>query len=108
MEIQTIDIAKILENQNKIRDQQAELKIFGLSQLTRLNRLIEVENGYITSTLWDLLLFNVNDLYINDNRNVCYKSFYKASKRIINFLQQYNNLIINNFDYIMTGKINKV
>ena len=103
MNTQTIDIIKILENQQKARDQQAEQKKFSLSQLSRLNKLVESENGYISSALWDLLLFNVNDLYINENRNVCYKSFHKASKRVLKFLNQYNKLIINNFNYIMTG-----
>ncbi|MGJ0846595.1 hypothetical protein ACR77J_07895 [Tissierella praeacuta] len=99
-----IDVIKILENQQKQRDAEAELKIFSLSQLSRLNKLIEQNNGYITNHLWDLLLFNVNDLYIKDGK-VGYKTFSKTpSKKIMNLLKQYNDIIIDNFSYIMTGK----
>ena len=106
MSTKTNDIIKILENQIIERDRQAELKIFGLSQLSRLNKLVEKENYYITSSLWDLLLFNVNDLYINENGTICYKSLSKPSKRIIKFFLQFNDIIVDNINYIMTGKNN--
>lgn len=95
-------IIKILEQQEIERKRDAEQKIFSLSQLSRLNKLVESVDGSISSSLWDLLYFNVNNLYINNNQ-VCYKSFYKPSKRIVKFLNQYNDLIIQNFNYIMKG-----
>jgi hypothetical protein len=67
MSIQTIDIINILEANNRQRDLEATQKKFSLSQLSRLNKIIENNDGFISSALWDLLLFKVCDLFINDN-----------------------------------------
>lgn len=100
-----IDIVGILERQKEQVMADARLKVFGLSQLRRLNEVIEDVGGYITTNVWDLLLFNVNDLYIKDGK-IGYTTFNKVpSKKIIKLLNQYNCIIIQKLDYIMTGKI---
>ena len=98
--VKSLDIIKVLEAQTKIRDEQAESKNFSLSQLSKLNKLIEGEGKYISTCLWDLMYFKINGLYINNNK-VCYKSYDKASKKILKFLNENNDLIIKNFNYII-------
>lgn len=102
MDRQTIDIVKILNNSREKINKQNESKKFNLSQLSKLNRLIEAEGGYISSSLWDLLLFNVDDLFLNEDEKICYTSLYKPSKKVNKFFLEYNNLIKNNLSYIMT------
>jgi len=103
MDQQTIDLVTILNNNREKINKQNESKKFNLSQLSRLNKLVEAEGGYISSCLWDLLLFNVNDLFLNEDEKICYTSLYRPSKKVNKFLLEYNNLIKNNLSYIMIG-----
>ena len=92
-----------LENREKKLNEESKLKKFDLCQLGRLSEIAEKNDKFISSALWDLMFFNINDLIVKDNK-VCYTSFYKPSKRIMKFLSENNELIIKNFDYIMNGK----
>ncbi len=71
--------------------------------MTQRRKLVEVLEGAganITNHVWDLLLFNINGLRINSDGKVCYISFYKESKKIVELLRRYNSVIVQNFDYI--------
>ena len=96
-------VIKILENEREESRKRAEQKKFSLGQLRRLNRLVESEGSYISSALWDLLLFKVDDLQITASGNISYVSADKPSKRVISFLAKYNKLIVDNLHYIMHG-----
>ena len=93
-------IVKILEQKEQQLKEEAKQRSFGLSQLRKLNNIIEQNGGEISNYLWELLLFNINELRLIDGK-VCYTSFYKPSKRVLSLFARYNKVIVENFDYIV-------
>ena len=93
-------IVKILENQEKTRKENVKLSEWGMLQRSRLVSVLESAGATITNHVWDLLLFNVNGLRINQAGKVCYLSFYPESKKISLLLNRYSSVIKENFDYI--------
>lgn len=86
-------VAQILENNRK----KAIIKDFGLIQLTRID---ELTGRTMTSAVWDLLLFNIHTLYIEDGF-LKYTSHVKTpSKKVNAFLEKNKNVIIENFELI--------
>lgn len=98
-------IVKIFENEyNKRQEEYKNPREWGLSNVRILTRILEENGATISSHMWDLLLFKVNGLRINENKKVCYLSFDKPSKRILELFARYNNVIIDNFDKITKGR----
>lgn len=93
-------VIDILQKQEEQRREQAKQSEWGLSNVRTLTRILEENGANITSHMWDLLLFNINGLRINESGKVCYISFYKPSKRILELLARYNNIIVKHFNEI--------
>jgi hypothetical protein len=94
-------IATILEKEEQKRKAEAQQRQeWGMSQRNRLVEVLEKAGATISNHMWDLLLFNINGLRINAEGKICYLSFYKESKRIMDLLRRYNSVIIENFNYI--------
>lgn len=94
-------IITILEKEEQKRKAQAEQRQeWGMTQRNKLVKVLEEAGATITDHMWDLLLFNINGLRINSEGKVCYLSFYKESKKLIELLRRYNNIIVENFKYI--------
>ena len=96
-------IIDVLEKQEKERKAQAMQSEWSLTNVRRLTEVLEKAGATVSSHLWDLFCFNINGLRINQDGKVCYLSFYKPSKRILNIFARYNNVIVENFDYITSG-----
>ena len=93
-------IIEILKREEQKRKLEAENQEWGIMQRNRLVEVLEKAGAIITDHLWDLLLFKINGLRINSDGKVCYLSYYKESKKIMELLRRYNNIIVQNFDYI--------
>lgn len=88
------------KQREKIKTEMAQRAEWGMGQRKKLVDLIEKTGEIITNHVWDLLLFNVNGLRINNNK-VCYLSFYKESKRLTSLFARHNKLIVEHFDEII-------
>lgn len=73
---------------------------WGIKQRNNLVKILEQNDVSITDNLYDMLLFNINGLRINNNGQICYLSYYLESKKIMKLLRQNNQLIKDNFKYI--------
>lgn len=94
-------IITILEKEEQKRKVEAEQrKEWGMTQRNKLVKVLEEAGATITDHMWDLLLFNINGLRINSEGKVCYLSFYKESKKVMELLRRYNSIIVENFKYI--------
>lgn len=94
-------IITMIEKEEQKRKAEAEQRQeWGMSQRNRLVKVLENAGATITNHMWDLLLFNINGLRINSDGKICYLSFYKESKKIMELLRRYNSVIVQNFDYI--------
>lgn len=93
-------IIEILKREEQKRKLEAENQEWGTMQRNRLVEVLEKAGATMTDHLWDLLLFKINGLRINSDGKVCYLSYYKESKKIMELLRRYNNIIVQNFDYI--------
>jgi hypothetical protein len=94
-------IIKILENKEKAKKEQAkQSEEWGISQRNKLVKVLEKEGATISNNIYDMLLFNINGLRVNDDGKVCYLSFSKPSKKIIGLLARYNETIKDNFNFI--------
>lgn len=93
-------VLKILEKEEEKRN-NTPVQPWGMSQRTKLVNLLENNGAYISESVWDLLLFNVNELILTENGNIDYKSYYKASKKLIKLFTDYKDIIKENFDYII-------
>lgn len=94
-------VITMLEKEEQKRKAEAEQRQeWGMSQRNRLVEVLEKAGATITNYMWDLLLFNINGLRINAEGKICYLSFFKESKRIMELLRRYNSVIIQNFNYI--------
>lgn len=93
-----IAILKKEEQKRKIIAEQRQE--WGITQRNKLVKVLEEAGATITDHMWDLLLFNINGLRINSEGKVCYLSFYKESKKIMELLRRYNNAVVQNFEYI--------
>lgn len=94
-------IIKALKQEEQKRKIIAEQRQeWGMTQRNKLVKVLEEAGATITDHMWDLLLFNINGLRINSDGKVCYLSFYKESKKIMELLRRYNSVIIENFKYI--------
>lgn len=87
-----------LENERKRID--AMQGNWGLSQVGRLNKLLEEKDIYISESLWDLLIFNVKNLYYNDGK-ISIEWRGNQSKKVIKLIKENYQLIANNYDSIM-------
>ena len=85
------------QRQKAIAKQRQE---WGMTQRKKLVKVLEEAGATITDHVWDLLLFNINGLRINSEGKICYLSFYKESKKIMELLRRYNDVIVENFKYI--------
>lgn len=94
-------IIDILKKQEQERKNQPVVE-WGISQRNRLVKILEQNGVTITDHMWDLLLFNINGLRINAEGKVCYLSYYPESKKIMKLLRQNNELIKNNFNFIVS------
>ena len=93
-------IIKILENQEQQRREIAKQSEWSLTNVRKLTEVLENAGATVSNHLWDLFVFKINGLRINENGQVCYLSFYKPSKRILNIFSRYNDIIVENFNYI--------
>lgn len=94
-------IIKIIENQENARKEQAKLQSeWGIYQRNKLVKVLEGAGAIITNNMWDMLLFKINGLRISENGKVCYLSFDKPSKKILELFGRYNRVIIDNFKHI--------
>ena len=94
-------VITILEKEEQKRKTEAnQRQEWGILQRKKLVEILENEGAIITDHMWDLLLFNINGLRINSDGKVCYLSFYKESKKIMELLRRYNSIIVQNFKYI--------
>jgi hypothetical protein len=94
-------IITILEKEEQKRKVITEQrKEWGITQRNKLVKVLEEAGATITDHMWDLLLFNINGLRINSEGKVCYISFYKESKKIMELLRRYNGVVVENFKYI--------
>jgi hypothetical protein len=97
-------ISKILENQKQEQEKIAKQRTeWGIFQRNKLVKTLESNGVNITNHMYDMLLFNINGLRINEEGKICYLSFYKPSKRILELLARYNKIIVENFNYITKG-----
>lgn len=90
-------IEKEEQKQKAIAEQRQE---WGMTQRNKLVKVLEEAGATITDHVWDLLLFNINGLRINSEGKICYLSFYKESKKVMELLRRYNDIIVENFKYI--------
>ena len=87
-----------LENERKnIKAQQGN---WGLGAVSRLNKLLEEKDIYISESLWDLLIFNVKNLYCNDGK-ISIEWRGNQSKKVIKLIRENYQLIVNNYNVIM-------
>lgn len=92
---------KSLENEKKkVNSMQGN---WGLSQVNRLSNILEEKEICISESLWDLLIFNVQDLYCNDGKISVVWRLNQQSKKVIKLIQKNYELIIDNYNYIMAG-----
>lgn len=92
---------KALENEKKkVNSMQGN---WGLSQVNRLSNILEEKGIYISESLWDLLIFNVQELYCNDGKISVVWRLNQQSKKVIKLIQKNYELIIDNYNYIMAG-----
>lgn len=91
------------KQREKLKEEAAQRAEWGMDQRKRLVDLIEKTGEIITDHVWDLLLFNVNGLRINNDK-VYYISFYKESKKLTSLFARYNKLIIEHFSEIVKGE----
>ena len=90
-----------LEKEERERKAIAEQrKEWGILQRNKLVTVLEQAGANVTNHMYDMLLFNVNGLRINSEGKICYLSFYKESKKIMELLRRYNNVIVENFNHI--------
>ena len=89
----------IIEKQEQERKNQPMVE-WGIRQRNNLVKILEQNGINITDNLYDMLLFNINGLRINNDGKVCYLSYYPESKKIMKLLMQNNQLIKDNFKYI--------
>ena len=93
-------IVDIFKKQEQERKNQP-ITEWGVLQRSKLVKILETNGVTITDHMWDLLLFNINGLRINAEGKVCYLSYYPESKKIMKLLRQNNELIKNNFNFIV-------
>ena len=94
-------IISILEKQEEARRIEATRSEWGIRQRNNLVKIIEDNGGTVTNAMYDMLLFNVAGLRINELGKVYYLSYQKApSKKILALLSCYNETIKNNMDKI--------
>lgn len=94
-------VLKVMENrENQLKKQQNGN--WGTGTRNNLVKLLEENGVYISDFMWDLLLFNIHNLTI-DNDKLSYSCLGKPSKRVTNLLIKHKELIINNKDRIFYG-----
>ena len=94
-------IISILEKQEEARREEAARSEWGMRQRNNLVKIIEDNGGTVTNAMYDMLLFNVAGLRINECGKVCYLSYQKTpSKKILALLSCYNEIIKNNLEEI--------
>lgn len=82
--------------QKKIEDNQGS---WGLSQVSRLNKKLEEKEVYISNHLWDLLIFNVKELYCNEGKlSIVWAD--KESKKVLKLIRENYKYIVENYNYI--------
>ena len=94
-------IIDIIEKQEQERKNIPQVE-WGIRQRNNLVKILEQNGINITDNLYDMLLFNINGLRINNNGQICYLSYYPESKKIMKLLRQNNQLIKDNFKFIVT------
>ncbi|MDD4624539.1 MAG: hypothetical protein PHX40_04130 [Bacilli bacterium] len=92
-------IIDIINKQEQERKSQPIVE-WGIFQRNKLVSVLEQNGVIISDSLYDMLLFNVNGLRINNDGKLCYLSFYPESKKIMKLLRQNNELIKSNFNFI--------
>lgn len=92
-------IIDIINKQEQERKSQPIVE-WGISQRNKLVSVLGQNGVIISDSLYDMLLFNVNGLRINNDGKLCYLSFYPESKKIMKLLRQNNELIKSNFNFI--------
>jgi len=93
-------ILNIIKQQEEQRQKQAELNEWGIYNRNKLVEILEAHGAKISDSLYNDLLFKINGLRINEYGRICYLSFYKPSKRILNLLNRYSNVIKEHFNEI--------
>lgn len=89
-----------LQNREKQINEMTNQNEWGIRQRDKLVKVLEEAGAKITDHVYDLLLFNINGLRINEKGQVCYLSFYKESKKVTELLKRYSQVIKDNFNYI--------
>jgi len=95
--MENVFIQALENNKKRIESMQGN---WGLTQVNKLNKLLEEKEIYISDNLWDLLIFNVKDLYCNDGK-ISIEWRGNQSKKVIKLIKENYQLIVNNYDSIM-------
>lgn len=98
--MENVFIKALENNKKKVESMQGN---WGLSQVNRLNNLLEEKEIYISESLWNLLIFNVQDLFCNEGKISIVWRLNQQSKKVIKLIQANYKLIVENYSYIMTG-----
>ena len=98
--MENVFIKALENNKKKVESMQGN---WGLSQVNRLNNLLEEKEIYINESLWNLLIFNVQDLFCNEGKISIVWRLNQQSKKVIKLIQANYKLIVENYSYIMTG-----
>jgi len=94
-------IISILEKQEETRKEEVAKSEWGVKQRNNLVKLIEEQGGTVTNAMYDMLLFNIVGLRVNNVGKVCYLSYQKnPSKKILELLARYNEVIKNNLNRV--------
>lgn len=93
-----MDIVGILKSQEeRIKAQQGN---WGTGNRDRLVNILEENGIHITDNVWDLLLFNIQDLVLNDGKlGIAWRG--NESKKVIKVIKENYGLIVDNYKVIM-------
>lgn len=96
---------RALENERKrIEKNQGN---WGMSERNKLVEVLEKNEIYVTESEWDLLLFNIKDLYLENNKlSLVWQKNTKGkelvSKKVLKILRNNLELIKNNYNHIFS------
>ena len=96
--MENIFITALENEKRKIDSMQGN---WGLTQVSKLNNLLEEKDIYISNNLWDLLLFNIKNLYCNNDK-ISIEWRKNQSKKVVKLIRENYKLIVNNYNNIMS------
>lgn len=90
---------KAIENRNEQLQEQAKSSNWSILRRNALVDVLEENDIYVSEHMWDLLLFNIHNLYI-ENGKITYTCLGRPSKKVTDLLVKHQELIIANKDRI--------